>query len=751
MQPSQNFNRSRTSIGRLSRSAISHVTGRITRLLGGAVSLQNAGRFLRRQLWAWPIIAALLLGVSGWWVNRSVEEAMRGQRQAELTTIVNASVAALEIWITDQKRTAELFAVDEQLRSSVNELLALADGATPMEGSLLQAKAQGAIRSRLADRLQHGGYTGFLIVSPGEVVLASDQNGLVGKPVTSNRKELFNRAFAGHAEVSKPFRSRLWLADENGELQLNLPTMLAAAPILDDKGKPLAVLGLRIRPDDEFTRILRVASSGKTGETYAFDRNGLFLSQSRFDENLKEIGLLPNVPDSHSILTLQVHDPQVNLVSGQRTATPRSKQPLTKMAAEAVTGKDGCNADGYRDYRGVPVVGAWRWLPDYDMGVATEIDVKEAFGPEHILRRGFWCLMVLLALSAVGIFFAMLFIERQQRALQKATLAAKKLGQYTLEEKLGVGGMGTVYKARHAMLQRPTAVKLLDVDKMSAAAVARFEREVQLTSGLTHPNTVAIFDYGRTPEGIFYYAMEYLEGTNLDDLVARFGPLPEARIVFLLRQICGSLSEAHTGGLVHRDIKPANIFLTRRGGLHDFVKVLDFGLVKVQEGGDDTHLTSPNAVTGTPLYMAPEAVNQPERVDARSDVYAIGAVGYFLLTGSPVFTGASVMEICLKHVQAAPESPSARAGKAVHPQLESLILRCLMKSQSDRPADAAALLRELEACFVGGRWTREEAAVWWQAQGSLAEMPAKAPSSEIVQGTERGKATPEVTVVYEKR
>jgi serine/threonine protein kinase len=243
--------------------------------------------------------------------------------------------------------------------------------------------------------------------------------------------------------------------------------------------------------------------------------------------------------------------------------------------------------------------------------------------------------------------------------------------------------------------------------------------------------------------------MEYLEGTDLDQLVSRHGPLPEARALHLLRQICGSLAEAHAAGLVHRDVKPANIFLTSRGGLFDFVKVLDFGLVKAVDGGADANLTSPNAVTGTPLYLSPEAVNAPDRVDARSDVYALGAVGYFLLTAGPVFAGSSVMEICMKHVQAAPEPPSARLGRAVSPGLEALLLRCLAKSPDDRPADAAALLRELEGCAVAGRWTAAEAVVWWQASGALAGARATATPAPV-KVTDPGKDAVERTVVYER-
>lgn len=737
---------SRSSIGRISRSAVGRVSGLLSRWLGGVSSMQASGRFLRRQLWTWPILAALVCGGIGWWVHQAVEDAMRQQRAMDLNAMVEASATAVRVWMGEQRINVELFAADEQLRPLVTELLSQADGTASVERQLLQAPAQEALRARLKPRLKQSGYVGYFVIAPAGLILAADQDQPVGKQVPSERKAIVDQALAGTSVVSTPYRSVFFLADEKGELRPNLPTMFALAPVRDEKGKVVAALALRIRPEDQFTRVLQVVRFGASGETYAFDDKGLMLSQSRFDDDLKQIGLLVDQPEVRSTLTLELRDPQVNMAEGERPKLRRHEQPLTKMAASAVAGKDGHDADGYRDYRGVPVVGAWRWLPEYDFGVATEIDVAEAFQPVYILRRAFRGLMALLVLSAVGIFLAMLFIARQQRALQKATLAAKHLGQYALHEKLGAGGMGTVYKAKHAMLRRPTAVKLLDVDKMSEAAIARFEREVQLTSGLTHPNTVAVFDYGRTPDGIVYYAMEYLEGLNVDDFVRRFGPMPEARVVFLLRQVCGSLAEAHALGLVHRDVKPANIFLTCRGGLHDFVKVLDFGLAKSLDGQDRANVTSPNALMGTPLYLAPEAVNHPESVDARADVYAVGAVGYFMLTGTPVFTGANIMEICLKHVKEAPQPPSVRSGKPISAALETILLRCLAKAPADRPADAAALLRELEACTWTGTWSAATATAWWADHGKDTH-----PGSRNVEPTEiQERPTLDSTMAYQE-
>jgi serine/threonine protein kinase len=470
---------------------------------------------------------------------------------------------------------------------------------------------------------------------------------------------------------------------------------------------------MRIRPEAEFTEILQMARSGQSGETFAFDDKGMLLSQSRFDDDLKQMGLLADLPDSHSVLTLELRDPGVNMMNGERPTLKRAEQPLTKLVASAVAGEAGVNVSALRDYRGVPSVGAWSWLPEYEMGVAAKVDAAEAFRPLYVLRNVFWGLLGLLVVSAVGILAFMVYAARQKHAAQMAALEARQLGQYTLEHKIGSGGMGSVYRARHAMLRRPTAVKLLDPEKMGPTSIVRFEREVQLTSQLNHPNTITVYDYGRTHEGVFYYAMEYLEGITFDDLVSQYGPQPEGRVVKLLKQLCGSLAEAHAAGVIHRDVKPANVMLTCRGGVFDLVKVLDFGLMKAFGSEQHDRLTASHSLTGTPSYMAPEAISHPETVDARTDLYAVGAVGYFLVTGTPVFSAEGLVELCRKHLHDPPEPPSRRLGRPVSSSFEHVLLSCLAKKPEDRPASAAVLLEELEKLAPDPPWSRAQARAWW--------------------------------------
>jgi len=298
--------------------------------------------------------------------------------------------------------------------------------------------------------------------------------------------------------------------------------------------------------------------------------------------------------------------------------------------------------------------------------------------------------------------------------LRRQVRHAMRLGQYELGRKLGEGGMGVVYEATHVMLRRPTAVKLLPIEKAGEQTIARFEREVQQTGRLEHPNSVYIYDYGRTPDGQFYYAMEYLDGVTLEQLVTMDGPVSAARAVHILVQAARALAEAHAMGLIHRDIKPANIMLCERAQVPDTVKVLDFGLVKAIDSPEvDDNITQANAVVGTPHFLAPEAISQPDDVGPPSDVYALGAIGFFLVTGREVFTGGTVIEVCSRHLSAPPESPSAVLGSAVDPGFEALILRCLAKPPGQRPRDGAALAEELERLGLSG-WTGADARAWWR-------------------------------------
>jgi serine/threonine-protein kinase len=297
--------------------------------------------------------------------------------------------------------------------------------------------------------------------------------------------------------------------------------------------------------------------------------------------------------------------------------------------------------------------------------------------------------------------------------LHRDVTQARQLGQYTLEEKIGEGGMGEVYRARHAMLRRPTAIKLLGRE-VSERDVHRFEKEVQLTAELTHPNTISIYDYGRTPDGTFYYAMELLNGVTLQTLVDSYGPQPPARVIHILKQVCAALREAHGAGLIHRDIKPDNVFLCRQGGVADVVKVLDFGLVKQVTSDASTSQSNVQVMVGTPLYMSPEAIAAPERVDEKSDLYALGAVAYFLLSGGPVFNGDSVVEVCGHHLHSQPE-PLSSSEHPVPEDLERLVLCCLAKEQGERPASANELGRSLEKCAAAGAWAESDAETWWRS------------------------------------
>ena len=333
---------------------------------------------------------------------------------------------------------------------------------------------------------------------------------------------------------------------------------------------------------------------------------------------------------------------------------------------------------------------------------------------EVLLSGAVWTMLLWMAIPAVAAVYG----SHKIGILRREAVAARELGSYRLGELLGSGGMGVVYRAEHKLMKRPCAIKLIRPGQADDPnAIARFETEVQATAKLTHWNTVEIYDYGRAPDGTFYYVMEYLPGLSLQELVERHGTVPPERVVYLIRQVCGALREAHSVGLIHRDIKPANIFATWRGGIYDVAKLLDFGLVKpVVPEAQSVDLSIKGLVIGSPLYAAPEVV-QGDEPDVRSDIYSLGVVAYFLLTGHPVFDDSQVMKVILAHINEAPVPPR-RIRPEVPEDLEAVLLRCLAKTPADRFPDALTLEHALAECKCADQWSHDKAARWW---GSIKE------------------------------
>ncbi len=684
--------------------------------------LARLGALARQRPVEIAVALLLVAGVSAW-VYAGVRNALVELAASNLRSLVASEVAILDTWITEKRLNVQRWASDERVVRAV--ALLARNGDAP--AAALQAACRGpAVVQLLATvdalRREDAAAAVHVIDRSGRVLAARDP-AQCGQQLNPAQRAEFSAVFDGETRFTATLdeQERIGRAPARRE-QTPGPKVWIAAPVRDANGQVLALLDIGKPAQDRFSQLFVAARLGATGESFAFDARGRLLSESRFLPALAEQGRL--IPGASAILALRVTDSALDV----------TEPPLSRLISQALAGRAdpdhraGEVLAGYGSYTGERVVGAWRWLPAYDFGVAVEVGAEEALAPLARLENAFFVLAAMIALAVFGLIVALLRIQRMQQEVERA----RRVGNYELLEEIGQGGMARVYRARHRLLKRPTAVKIIELRVANDEMLSRFDREVRLASQLMHANTVEIYDYGRTPEGQPFYAMEYLDGLTLQQIVEAHGPLPAARVLRVLRGVAASLSEAHERGLIHRDIKPANVMLCRKGGEIDVVKVLDFGLIKDirEEGTRD--LTRALKVLGTPAYMAPERIEKPSEATASVDIYAIGAVGYYLLTGRAPFDGDNDLALAFQVVHrehaALPATDDPRVA-----ELHALIDSCLQKDPSMRPASARGLVIAIDAQRLRLPWSQLDARLWWDALPAVPQpAPAAAQPSLIV-------------------
>ena len=622
--------------------------------------------------WATAVLTlSTALIALGFWTYGAVDSSLRDLRASSLSALLEAEVRAFDIWVRNQESAVRRAALDPRVRTQVEALVRIASRPGSSREEYCNAPARRPLVESLGAALEDRGAIAFNVIDRSGRIVASrfrEYCGLRLNPAMFERDLV--PVFRGETRFVRPYVDSERLESAPDRLPLDRPVVWIDAPVRNGS-EVVAALAFGEYADSQLAAILSTARAGATGEAYAFSRQGDLLTVGRVAGDMRSSALAALVAQSESGIALEP----------------------------------------YLSYHGQEVIGAWRWLPQHDLGIAVEMSAAEAYAPARYLGAAFTVVFGALCVAGFAALISVLSVVR----LWRESRGGRRVGAYRLLELIGEGGSANVYRAQHDLLKRPTALKVLKLAKTKDEVLARFEREVQLASSLSHANTIEIFDYGRTREGQPYYAMEYIDGLTLSQLVARDGAIPAPRTVHLLRQVCAALAEAHGMGLVHRDIKPENLMVCRHGGAWDFVKVLDFGLVKNVSRQHSRDLTRNLRILGTPLYMAPERLRNPADVDARADIYAVGAVAFFMLTGQKLFESSDDLALTSQILNEPARRPSAAAPQPIPAALDQLVHSCLQKCRDDRPQRIEGLVEAFDALALEHRWTQHEAELWWSA------------------------------------
>lgn len=601
----------------------------------------------------------------------TLEEKILITMKSDLQKMLKVNTEAVLQWFNNQENSARLIASRPELKSIIAKVY---DQDLTHKSHAIK-NLNGYMKTIFNENNSSFNEYFLLKVENGVHKIKHGNSVILTKDIIKNLSELKE----GETFIQLPF------IHEN-EQHKNIE-MFIATPVLNSSNKTVAILGLLLDPETSFSRIMTASMFGDSAETFAINDRFQMISESRFLKKILEKKILKNSATSN-ILNMTVSLPLKN---------ERHYYPITQVSKEP-----------YNNYIGEPVIGAWTYIPQYNFTLVSEISKEEAYEPLLFYRKVYLVVLgIILTLSISLLIIILISLSLRKKLL----LNLKKIGNYQIHRRIGEGALGVVYEGKHQHLQRKTALKVLKPEVCTEESINSFKNEVRLSSQLTHPNTISIYDYGRTDNNLFYYAMEFVNGMDLSAFQKITGPIPYERAIYILIQVCNSLSEAHKMGLVHRDIKPHNIMICNQGGISDFVKVLDFGLVVNYQEKYNSEVLS-----GTPLFMAPETILNSGQVDNKVDIYALGVTAFYMLTGKYPIADESLssVEVLQKQIKDKPKDLSTFLPSEYIPlKLYLLLNQCLEKDPDLRPEDMNDLSNKLKECQIDP-WTEELASIWWK-------------------------------------
>ena len=663
-------------------------------------------RFNSGWLWVAAVLPTVLIG---WWTYEKVEATQRASIKNNLSGLSNSFTLSTVGYLDDKANLVKSWSRQPNVRQAIIELVELAKQDDAAK-ALKEANQTELIRAQLQ------GLSGFeevkyVIWDRAGTILASWQadRADVGTSIAPSGASNLARVMRGETVLYGPER----LLDEgNGFIpETNDPVMANIVPVRDNKDRVVAALLVRgINMYKEFDTMFREASETAGLDIYAVNRRGEMVTASPKAIRAARMVEL-EIPVDQVATKLRVSDPGYRLKPSNVGTVQRDRLPLTYSVGNVITGKPNVRVDDFRNYAGVPVVGAWHWSPDWQIGVIVEHDSATAFAPTRIVRLGFISLASLLTITAFGA------ATQLAKRSSKAHAAVHPLSRYELISELGSGGMGVVYRARHKQLGRESALKVLRGDRQSREDRLRFDREARLAASLSNPHSVMVYDYGRSEEGEAFCVMQFLKGITLYEVVSRSGHQPIGRVLFVLRQICDALAEAHNMGLLHRDMKPQNVMLSLDPSVGDWAVVFDFGLAKPLEPEVGSYQTSETVWAGTPMYMAPERYRNPTDMDPRSDIYSVGCIAYFLLSGRPPYVECDPESLFALVLTEKPIGIHIHRGEELGEEITQLVDKCMAKNPEERFRTVEELSAAIDLARVNHPWDTDQASEWWRLHG----------------------------------